>query len=114
MSDLPVTGENRGRPRLLFKIIAYLAAAVATWLWMGVDSTPLIHIFPIGLVAIFDLHLANDGGWGVLIGTWIVYVVHGYFYFRSKTTIQALILYGVLVVLLIANVAGCRQMWHGH
>jgi len=114
MSDLPVAGENRARPRLIFKIVAYLAAAVATWLWMGIGSIPLIYMFPLGLVAVFDLHLANDGGWGVLIGTWLVYVVHGFFYFRAKTTLQTVILFGVLVLMLIGNIAGCQQMWHGH
>jgi len=110
----PVTGENRGRVRLLYKIIAYVAAAFAALLAMGLGSWPLAYMFPLGLVAVFDRHLANDGGWGVLIGTWLVYVVHGYFYFRSKTTTQTLILYGVLVILLIGNVAGCREMIHPH
>jgi len=45
-----------------------------------------------------------------LIAGYVVYVVHGHFYFRSKTTIQTLVLYGVLIVLLIGNAAGCREM----
>ena len=110
----PITGENRGRVRLLYKIIAYVAAALAALFWLGFGFVQLVYIFPLGLVAIFDRHLANDGGWGVLIGAWLVYVVHGYFYFRSKTTTQTLILYGVLLVLLIADIAGCQKMLPGH
>jgi hypothetical protein len=40
--------------------------------------------------------------------------VHGYFYFRSKTTLRTVILYGVLVLMLIANVAGCKEMINTH
>ena|ERR1700730_5937488 len=110
----PLGGDNQGRVRLFYKIIAYLAACVATLFYLGPSSFPLAYMFPLGLVAVFDLHLANDGGWGVLIGTWLVYIVHGYFYFRSKTTLQTAILYGVLVILLIADAAGCQKMFHVH
>ena len=75
---------------------------------------PLAYMFPLGLIALFDRHLANDGGWGVLIGLYVVYIVHAYFYFRSKTTLQTAILFGVLVVLLTCNVVGCHEMIHSH
>ncbi len=71
-------------------------------------------MFPLGLLAGINRHAANAGGWAVLIGCYPVYLVHGYFYFRSKTTTRTAILYGVLVVLLIGNVAGCREMMHSH
>ena len=61
-----------------------------------------------------DRHLANDGGWGVFIGLYVVYIVHAYFYFRSKTTPQTAILFGALVVLLTCNVVGCHEMIHSH
>jgi hypothetical protein len=110
----PVTAENRGRVRLLYKIIAYVAAWIAALLLTAIGSWPLAWMFPLGLVAVFDRHLANDGGWGVLIGCYVIYLVHGFFYFRSKTTARTLILYGVLVILLIGNVAGCREMINSH
>src|SRR5438128_11270966 len=71
-------------------------------------------MFPLGLVAVIDRHTANDGGWGVLIGCYAAYLVQGFFYFRSKTTTRTVILYGVLVVLLVGNVAGCREIIHSH
>ena len=49
-----------------------------------------------------------------MIGCYAVYLVHGFFYFRSKTVMRTVILYGVLVVLLVGNVAGCREMIHSH
>ena len=110
----PTTGDNRGRVRLFYKITIYVAA----WLFALLATAPgmwaLAYMFPLGLVAVFDRHLANDGGWGVLIGCYVVYLVHAFFYFRSKTTIQTQILYAILILLLIANVSGCREMIHAH
>jgi hypothetical protein len=71
-------------------------------------------MFPLGLAGVIDRHLANGGSWGVMIGCYLIYIVHAYFYFRSKTTTQAVFLYGVLIVLLIGNVAGCHEMIHSH
>jgi len=50
----------------------------------------------------------------VVIGGYAVYLILGYFYFRSKTEMRTVILYGVLVVLLVGNVAGSREMIHSH
>lgn len=112
-----MTERNAGEAksiRLRYKILAYVAAWIAALLLTAPGLWPLAYMFPLGLIAVFDRHLANDGGWGVLIGLYLVYIVHGFFYFRSKTTTKTLILYGVLVVLLIGNVAGCREMIHSH
>jgi len=100
--------------RLRYKIIAYIVAWIVALLLTAPGLWPLAYMFPLGLIAVFDRHLANDGGWGVFIGLYVVYIVHGYFYFRSKTTLRTAILYGVLVILLIGNVAGCREMIHSH
>ena len=114
MSDIPVAGENRGRISLRYKVIAYIAAWIAALLLTAPGLWPLAYMFPLGLIAVFDRHLANDGGWGVFIGLYLVYIVHGFFYFRSKTTARTLILYGILIVMLVGNVAGCREMIHAH
>lgn len=106
--------ENRNSPKLRYKIIAYVAIWIAALLFTAPGMWPLAYLFPLGLVAVVDRHLANDGGWGVLIGCCIVYLVHGFFYFCSKTTTRTAILYGVLIVLLLGNVAGCREMIHPH
>ena len=83
MSDLPATGENRGRISLRYKILAYVVAWIIALLLTAPGLWPLAYIFPLGLIAVFDRHLANDGGWGVLIGLYVIYIVHGFFYFRS-------------------------------
>lgn len=114
MSDLPVVAENRGRIRLLYKIIAYVAAWIIALLLTAPGMWPLAYMFPLGLIAVFDRHLANDGGWGVFFGLYIVYIVHGYFYFRSRTTLRTVILFGLLIVMLTANVAGCKEMINAH
>jgi hypothetical protein len=113
MTDFDVA-KKADQVRLLYKIIAYVAAWTAALLLTAPGMWPLAYMFPLGLIAVFDRHLANDGGWGVLIGLYLVYIVHGYFYFRSKTALRTAILFGVLVVLLTCNVAGCRDMIHPH
>ena len=71
-------------------------------------------MFPLGLLALINRHAANAGGWGVLIGCYGVYLVHGFFYFCSKTALQTAVLYGILIILLLGNIAGCRGMMHSH
>jgi hypothetical protein len=110
------TGDDFGKSpvRLLYKIIAYVAIWILALLLTAPGLWRLAWMFPLGLVAVIDRHAANAGGWGVLTACYAVYLVHGFFYFRSKTTTRTLILYGVLVVLLIGNVAGCRDMMRSH
>jgi hypothetical protein len=99
---------------LRYKILAYAAAWIIALLLTAPGLWPLAYIFPLGLVAVFDRHLANSLGWAGLIGLYVVYIVHGFFYFRSKTTLRTVILYCVLIAILIGNVAGCREMIHSH
>ena len=114
MPELKAGEAPPGSIRLSYKIIAYVAIWIVALLLTAPGLWPLAWMFPLGLVAVVDRHTANAGGWGVLIGCYAVYLVHGFFYFRSKTTTRMIILYGVLVVLLIGNVAGCRDMMHSH
>ena len=99
-----------------FKIIAYigtwLAALFATDPTLGLWS--LAWMFPLGLFAFFFPEHRQEGGWAAIIGIVAVYVAHAFFYFRACTTRSGLILAGVLVALLICNVAGCRDMIHAH
>jgi len=41
-------------------------------------------MFPLGLAGVIDRHLANDVGWGVMIGCYLIYLVHGFFVFPFK------------------------------
>ena len=102
--------------RLKYKILLYaggwLAALFATdpsgRLW------PLAWMFPLGLAAFVRRQLANSGGWGVFGACIGIYVVHAYFYFRAKQLRTTWILSGVLVLLFLCNVAGCRAMLNTH
>jgi len=106
---------KRNSVRLLYKIIGYVAIWIVALLLTAPGLWPLAWMFPLGLVAVVNRHAANAGGWGVMIGGDAVYLVHGYFYFRSKTVVRTALLYAILVILLIANVAGCREtMVIGH
>jgi hypothetical protein len=54
--------------RFRYNITAYAAAWIIALLLTAPGMWPLAYMFPLGLVAVFDRHLANDGGWGVFIG----------------------------------------------
>ena len=114
MSDPDADEFGKSPVRLIYKIIGYVALWIVALLLTAPGLWPLAWMFPLGLVAVVNRHAANAGGWGILLGCYAVYLVHGFFYFRSKTTMRTIILYGVLVVLLIGNVAGCRDMMHTH
>jgi hypothetical protein len=113
MPDSEVEG-SKSQVRLRYKILVYVATWIAALLLTAPGNWPLAYMFPLGLAAVIDRHLANDGGWGVMIGCYLIYFLHGFFYFRSKTTARTVILYGILVLLFIGNVAGCREMIHSH
>jgi hypothetical protein len=98
--------------RILCYVAAWVAALVATDPSLGLWS--LAWMFPVGLFAFFFPEHRQEGGWWVIIAVMAVYIVHAVFYFRAKSSRSTLILAGVLVVLLICNVAGCRAMVHAH
>ena len=110
----PVSGRN-AIPRK-YKIAAY----IATWMLALFATNPsgslwaLAYMFPLGLVAILNLHMANDGGWGVLFACVGVYLVHAYLFFRSKNVRSTVFFYLVLIILLICNVQGCHRMTNTH
>jgi hypothetical protein len=92
--------------------VAWIVALIATnptgSLW------PLIYMFPMGLWQIFYRPSLRDGGWSVLIVGFAVYVLHAFFYFRSRTRRSTMIWFAILVLLLLCNVSGCREMINTH
>ena len=98
----------RLRYKIIYYTIAWLGALYATnpngGLWA------LVWMFPLGLAAFIDPHWGNGGGWGVFGGCIAVYVIHAWFYFRSRNLHTTLVLIGILAILLICNVSGCRPM----
>ncbi len=98
--------------KILAYIGAWLAALVATDPTLGYWA--LAYMFPLGLFAFFFPDDRQQAGWTVLFGVAAIYVVHAIFYFRAKTTRSVLIFLGVLIALLVCNVAGCRPMLHLH
>jgi hypothetical protein len=102
--------SNSIRPR--YKIIGYIVA----WLVALFATNPdgglwaLAWMFPLGLAAFVNPRWANSGGWGVFGACIGIYLVHAYFYFRSRTLRSTLFLFGVMAILLTCNVPGCRAM----
>jgi hypothetical protein len=63
-------------------------------------------MFPLGLAAFIDRQWANSGGWGVFAGCIAVYLIHAWFYFRSRNSRTTLFLFGVLAILQRFGVQG--------
>ena len=78
---------------------------------------PVGWMFPVGLfVFVFapsDSHGPDSGVnlfWLPFLTCYGVYFVHGILYFRFHRLGPTVLLYSVLVLLLIANVAGCQRV----
>ncbi len=99
-----------------YKIICYVVAWLVALFATNPDGRlwALAWMFPLGLAAFINRHWANSGGWGVFGACIGIYLVHAYFYFRSQKFGWTLFLFGVLTVLLICNVSGCRAMINTH
>lgn len=103
-------------PRRKYKFFCY----VLVWILALFATNPdggllaLVWMFPLGLAEFVSHRSAAGGGWGIFAACVGVYFVHGYFYFRSQTKRWTIFLFGVLVVLLLCNVAGCRAMINVH
>jgi hypothetical protein len=102
--------------RLRYKIVAYVLAWLAALIATNPSGKhwPLAYLFPLGLAAFLSRYWANTGGWGVFLGCIAVYLVHGWFYLRSRKLWSTLLLFGVLAILLICNVSGCSVMLNTH
>jgi hypothetical protein len=102
--------------RLRYKIVAYVLAWLAALLATSPDTRllVLVYMFPLGLAAFVERQWGNSGGWAVLAGCIAVYLVHAWFYFRSRKLWSTLLLFGGLAILLICNVSGCRAMLNTH
>lgn len=115
MTDSTPTDTSRPiavKYKIIFYVVAWLAALVAT----DPSGTflALVYMFPLGLAAFINRRWGNDGGWGVLAVCVAIYLVHAWFYFRSRSKRSTLVLLAVLVALLLCNISGCRSMFPGH
>ena len=87
---------------------AWLIALVATNptgnLW------PLVYMFPLGLAGIFFPPGLRGEGWWLLLSCYLVYILHAHFFFRARQRRATYLWFALLVLLLICNVSGCREM----
>jgi hypothetical protein len=112
VSQLTRSNSIRPRYKIIAYIVAWLIALFATNSNGGLWA--LVWMFPLGLAAFINPRWANSGGWGVLGACIGIYLVHAYFYFRSRNLRSTLSLFGIIIVLFICNVSGCRAMIHTH
>lgn len=114
-NDARSVSENRPI-RQRYKIAFYAGAWVAALWATNPDGGlwALAWMFPLGLAGFINLRWGNDGGWGIFAACIAIYLVHAFFYFRSRNMRWTLLWLGVLVVLLICNISGCRAMIPRH
>lgn len=95
------------RTRVLLYAATWAAAlpAVDPRLWA------LVYLFPTGLFAFARPgQIASEWGLPLLVFSWTIYVVHAVFFFRARRREIVWVLYALLLVLFVSNVAGCHQM----
>lgn len=96
------------RYKVMFYCAAWAAALLATD--PSLKYAPLVYMFPLGLIA-FDRYSGSQiGGWPVLIALAGVYLLHAVLFFRARSRQLTIALAAVLLVLLVWNVSGCREM----
>ena len=71
-------------------------------------------MFPLGLLQVFYRPALRGGGWGDLLLCFGVYLLHGFFYFRSRSKRATIFWSLALVLILVCNVSGCRAMMNAH
>jgi uncharacterized membrane protein len=106
-----IAGSDRERSiRLRYKIIAHVAAWIIALLLTAPGMWPLAYMFPLGLVAssIATSRTTAAGVFSLAARSFISFT--DFFISAPRTAV----LYAVLVILLIGNVAGCREMIHSH
>jgi hypothetical protein len=102
----------RIRDKIGVYCFAWLLTLFATDPTLGLWS--LTWMFPLGLFAFVAPEHRQAGGWTVIAIGWAIYLLHGLFYFRSRSLKATLLLLGILALIFLANIAGCRQMIHAH
>jgi uncharacterized membrane protein len=108
--------KPRGFDSLPFRIAIYIACWLVALFATNPNATllPLVYLFPLGLAAFFFPHYAQGGGWDVMVGGILFYVVQAVAYFRARTRRLRLAMLVVLVLALVCNVAGCRRILNSH
>ena len=106
IENLPNGSGVRARTKTIIYIVTWLVALFATN--PSLQYWSLAYLFPLGLAAFINMRLGNDAGWLGLGLLYAIYTAHAVFYFRSKTVRSTALWLGLLVILLICNVSGCR------
>ena len=105
-------GKASRRAKVFAYAIAWVAALIATN--PTASLFPLIYMFPMGLAhPVLPVGTRIDGD-AILLGGYLIYIVHAVAFFRSRSKRVTWILFAVLALLLICNVGGCRAMIDTH
>lgn len=93
------------------RVLLYAATWAAALLAVDPRLWALVYLFPTGLFAfIRPGQIAAEWGLPLLFFSWTIYIVHAVVFFRTRRRENVWVLYALLLMLLISNVAGCHQM----
>jgi hypothetical protein len=99
-----------------YKIISYVSA----WLlaFFATDPTlglwALAWMFPLGLFGFAYPPGRQGAGWAAFSVCVGLYVLHAILFFRSRQMRATISYFAILVLLLAANISGCRDMIQVH
>ena len=99
------------RAKIIFYCVTWIIALVATD--PSLKYAALVYMFPMGLIGFVSSPILING-WVALFSSTAVYVAHAVFFFRARRRQITIALGAVLVILLICNVSGCREMLNAH
>lgn len=113
MPDAKPAAKN-STVRLRTRIILYAGTWAAALLTIDLRLWAFLYMFPTGFFAFLPPR-QNEEKWAIplLCLGWLIYIVHAVFFFRARKRKIIWVLYAVLLLLFIFNVAGCHHMLRG-
>ena len=111
MDALPPQSGLTRRAKIIAFVVAWLAAFIATN--PSGSHAVFVYMFPMGLAAFFWPPALRGDGWIGMVSCYAAYVIQAIAYFRARGR-WSYVWLGVLIILLICNVAGCRDMLDTH
>ena len=108
----PFHSPMKTRSKIISYVSAWLLALFAVEFNFGLWA--VAWMFPLGIYAFFFPEHRQQTGSPVMIACVGIYVLHAILFFRTRQMRSTIVYFAILVLLLVANISGCRGMIHAH